>query len=112
MLLLTADLSIVNICSITTFYTHIYTYMYIFIYLWWSSSGVGYGSGKPRPLPDGVSQRHGSSVDVDFVRIDVQHLDVCKNHHAEGLVDLPHGHVVLLQPRGVQHLSAMLEKGR
>lgn len=56
-------------------------------------------------LPNGVSEGHGSPINIDFWRVNVQHLDVCKHNHAEGLVDLEHGDVILLQPCCFQSLS-------
>lgn len=56
-------------------------------------------------LPNGVSQWHSSPVDVDFCRVNVQHLDVGQHDHAEGLVDLPHGDIILLQPCCIQDLT-------
>lgn len=55
--------------------------------------------------PNGVSQGHGSAVHINFWGVDVQHLDVGQHHHAEGLVDLPHGDVVLLQACCLQSLT-------
>lgn len=56
-------------------------------------------------LPNRVSQRHSSSVDVDICRVDVEHFDVGQHDHAEGFVDLPHGDVLLLQASCVQNLQ-------
>lgn len=56
-------------------------------------------------LPNGVSQWDSSPIDVYFCRVNIQHLDVGQNDHAEGLVDLPHGNVILLQPCCIQSLT-------
>lgn len=40
-------------------------------------------------LPNGMSQADGTSMDVDFFRIDIQHFNVGQNDNAEGFVDLP-----------------------
>lgn len=55
-------------------------------------------------LPDRVPERHRPAVDIHFVWVDVQHLNVGQNDHTEGLVYFPHRHVFLLHASRAEHL--------
>lgn len=47
-------------------------------------------------LPNGVSNADSTTMDVDLGRIQVTLLDIGQDHHAESLVYLKHGNVVLV----------------
>lgn len=57
-----------------------------------------------RFLPDGMSQGHSPTMDVDLCRVKVQHLDIGQHDHTEGLIDLPHMDIFYLQPCCIQDL--------
>lgn len=59
-------------------------------------------------LPDWMSEGNRSSVDIDFIGVDVQHLDVGQNDDAECFIDLPHGDVFFLYAGGLQDLQTLI----
>lgn len=55
-------------------------------------------------LPNRMTERDSSSVDVDFLGINTQHFDVGQNDDAKGFIDLPHSNVFHLYASGFQNL--------
>lgn len=45
-------------------------------------------------LPNRVSQTDCTTVDINFRRVNAQHLDVGQNHNTESFIDLPQSYII------------------